>query len=261
MRFFSSLYNSLYNFKWLRNQKDNASWAWGYFCLLIFLIAGLSVVTAGVGLWYGAPKIKEAIATNLPDFQAQISNGQLQVTGLEQPFEKRFNGVVVVVDTVTENIVDAKSFVDEGDVASLLITKNKVELYDSKKDQVRTELMAKMPNFVTDRTQVINQVNNILSERILRWMIVAMFVLLFVFLGVSNLLNVLFFSLLFYWIAKRKLLNWKFKEVFTVGLFTITLPMFLTYVLPAMFYMNFLFVLLYGGWMYMVILKKDKVVK
>ncbi len=260
MSFFNTLYNSLYNFKWLRNQRNNTSWGWGYFFLLIILVSGLSTISLGFKYFDTAPIIKKAVYNDLPEFQAEVKNGQLQMSGLAQPYIKNYEKIAIVVDTVSTSTIDIKNFVKADSRSILLITKDSIIAYDAQDNSTKTQAMKDFDGFKTNRMEVLKKADTIFSNKMVWIVTVVTFVLLWLFLVASNLLNVLFFSFLFFTIAKQQKLNWKFKEVFNVGLFTITLPLILTQAAPS-FYLNLVFVLVFAGWMYMVILKKDKLVK
>ncbi len=260
MSFFTTLYNSLYNFKWLRDQKSNSSLAWGYFFLLIILVAGLSTISLGFKYFDVAPDIKKTVYSELPEFQAEVKNGQLQVNGLIQPYIKNYEKLAVVVDTVSTGTVSIDSFVKQDGRSVILITKDAFTAYDAQDKSIKSQTMKDFGDYQTDRTEILKKADLFFSDKMIWIITVVSFVVLFIFLFVSNLLNILFFSLLFYAISKQQKLNWKFKEVCTVGLFTITFPLILSQVSPSL-YLNWVFVVVFAGLMYVVILKKDKVVK
>ena len=260
MSFFTTLYNSLYNFKWLRDQKSNSSWAWGYFFLLIILVSGLSTISLGFKYFDVAPDIKKNVHSELPEFQAEVKNGQLQVDGLVQPYIKTFENLVIVVDTVSTGTVDIKNFVKQEDQSVLLATKESIEVYNASDKSIKSQTVKDFDGFKNDRAGVLKNIDTITSTKMVWIAAAVIFVFLWLFLAASNLLNVLFFSFLFYTISKRQKLDWKFKEVYTVGLFTITFPLILAQVSPSL-YLNLVFMVVFAGLMYMVILKKDKVVK
>ncbi len=257
MSFFSTLYNSLYNFKWLRNQRNNKSWAWGYFLLLMILVSGLAAITLGYKFMDSAPSVKKAVYNELPEFQAEVKNGQLYISGVEQPFIKNYSDISVVVDTVSTSTLDVKSFVKRDDQSVLLVTKDSFVVYNSDNKSTKTQAVKDFGDYKTDKTEILKKAEVFFSNKMMVIVVLVSFVGLLLFLSITNLLNVLFFSFLFYTIAKQQKINWQFKEVFTVGLFAITLPIILTQATPSVF-LNWVFVLVYAGWMYMAILKKEK---
>ncbi len=259
MSFFTSLYNSLYNFKWLSSQKSNTSSAWSYFFLLIVLMTGLTTISMGYKLADAVPKIKQALYNELPEFQAEVKNGQLQVNNLVQPYVKSYSRLAIVVDTVSTSTIDINSYVKQGDRSVLLITKDAFTAYDAQDKSVKTQVLKEYSDFKTDRNGVLKIADGMFSKKIFAIVMAVLFILMLVFLFSAYLLSVLVFGFLFYSIAKQQKMNWKFKEVFNVGLFTITLPLILVQS-TSIIYLNWIFVLVYTGWMYMVILKRDKIV-
>jgi hypothetical protein len=223
-------------------------------------VAGLSTVSLGYKYFEEAPKLKQMVYSELPEFQAEVKDGQLQVTGIEQPYIKSFENFAIVVDTVATGTLDIKSFVKQDTQSVLLVTKDNFEVYDGQSKTIKKQSVKEFNNSKTDRADVLKIADSAFSNKIIWMVIIFCFVILFIFFVVSNLLNVLFISYLFYSITKYKKLGWKFKEVFTVGLFTVTLPLILTQAAPS-FYLNWVFMLVFAGWMYLVVIKKDKVVK
>lgn len=258
MSFFSTLYNSLYNFKWLRDQKNNKSWAWGYFLLLMILVAGLTSISLGFKYYDSIPSVKNNLYKELPEFQAEVKNGQLEVSGIYQPYIKDYSSLAVVVDTNATNTLDIKSFAKQEKQSVLLVTKNNFEMYNGIDKTIKTQAIKDFDNFKTDRNEILKKAEVFFSGKMVVIFTVASLIILFVALTVKTLLNILVFSFLFYTIAKQQKTNWKFKEVFTVGLFAVTLPLILTQTAPGI-YSSWSFVLLFSGWMYIVVLKKEKV--
>ena len=259
MSFFNSLYNSLYNFKWLRQQKDNSGWAWGYFFLLIFLVSGLVIIPSAFNYFQSAPAWKAQLAQDLPEFKANLVNGQLQVVGPVQPFVKNYDQLVLVVDTMSTSTASVKSFLKNDNQVGVLVTKDHVEYYNPQDQQVQSTQMFGPGNDASfDRAEVLSQVNNLLSTKMLSVFTVIFFVLLLVYYALSNLLNVFFFSLLFYQISKRRKLEYKFKQIFTVGLFAVTMPLVVGEALPAIPYMGWIWSILVGVWMYMSLFKNEE---
>ncbi len=260
MRFFTSLYNSLYNFKWLRDQKNNRTWAWSYFFLLIFFVAGLNTITIGFAYLDKIPTIKQQIVNEVPEFQAVSKDGQLQVSGLTQPYIKNYQGIDLVVNTISTTTVYAKDFVTGTDKAVVLIAKDRVEVYNVDTKEIKTENIKDLGDFQTDRTKVLENADKLASNKTIAILTAFTFVALFIFLTVVNLLNVLLFSIAVYFIAKRKPAPWKFKEIFQVGLFAISFPMILTQ-FGSDVYANGLFAVVYAVWMYFAVLKDYSKVK
>lgn len=258
MSFFNSLYNSLYNFKWLKEQRDNTSWAWGYFFLLVFLITGLSVIPNAINFFRESPNWKNTISKELPDFKAKVTQGKLQVEQLPQPFVKQYGEVVVAVDTVSTGTLSVKQFLVNDQLVGILATADRLEFYNPQDKSVKIEPFSSTGDFVTDRAQVLNNVDKILNKRMLSLFAAVYFVTLFAFIAIGNLLNILLFSVIFYQLGKRRQINFSFKQVFNIGLFASTLPIILSQALPIYPILNFIWMILFGVWMYYTLFKVEK---
>lgn len=254
MSFFNSLYNSLFNIKWLRDQKNNTSWAWGYFFLLVFLISGLAIITLGYKVFQELPNVKQKIATELPEFQAVVKNGELQVIGPSQPFVKEYGSMVFVVDTVSTGTVDIKNFVKNEESAGVLITKNKIEIYNPENKSVQT-VQPYENNFETNRSDIIKELNDFVSNKNVSIFLVLALIAVFIFLVISNLSSALLLSVIFYSITKRQKIDWKFKEIFGLSLFALTISMILDQFVPTPY--DWFLILIPAGLVYVAIFRKD----
>lgn len=257
MSFFNSLYNSLYNFKWLRQQKDNTSWAWGYFFLLVFFVSGLIVIPTAFKYFSDAPTWKVKIQ-ELPDFQANLQNGQLQVTGVVQPYIKKYDQALVVVDTVSTSTLTVKQFVTDESQFTILATHDRLEIYNPQDKSVKTQAFVVGSDFQADRALVLSWSEKLLSNQMLSLFTLGFSFIILLYLIVGNLLNVFFVSLVFYQWSKKRKLDYKFKQVFTVGLFAITLPIILDQLIVGVPFLSLVWSLLFGVIMYWTLFKTEE---
>lgn len=257
MSFFNSLYNSLYNFKWLRQQRDNTSWAWSYFFLLTFFVTGLIVIPTAFKYFSDAPNWKATVSREIPEFQAQMKNGQLAVTGLSQPYIKKYDKAVIVVDTVSTTTISVQQFVSDG-ALGILATKDRIEVYNPQDKTTKTEVFAAGNDFQIDRNFILNWTDKILNNKTLTLFTLAFSVVIFLYLFVGSLLNIFFISLVFYYFGKKRNLDYKFKQVFCVGLFAVTLPMILDQLISVFPLMSLVWSLMLGVWMYWALFKSEK---
>lgn len=258
MSFFNSLYNSLYNFKWLRQQKDNTSWAWGYFFLLTFLVAGLVVIPTAFAYFYQAPVWKEKISKELPDFHARMSNGQLQVTDLAQPYIKKYDSAIVVVDTVSTGTLAVKQFIENEKQVGILVTRDRAEIYNPEDKTVKSQIFTVGTDFEVNRTTVLSWTETLLSRRMLSLFTLGFSIIILLYLAAGNLLSILFMSLVLYHWSKRRNLGYTFKQIFTVGLFAITLPLIAGQMIVGVPFISLLWSILFGFILYQALFKSEK---
>lgn len=258
MSFFNSLYNSLYNFKWLRQQKDSTRWAWGYFFLLTFLVAGLIVIPTAFKYFSEAPAWKTKMIQEVPEFQATIKNGQLNVTGLSQPYTKKYDQLVIAVDTVSTGTLSVKQFVSGDKEVGILATKDRLEFYNPQDQSVKVQNFTSVGEFVTDRAHVLSNVDKILSRQMLSLFTLAFALIILLYLVIGNLISVFFFSLVFYQWSKKRNLDYSFKQVFTIGLFAITLPLILEQLVVGVPFISLVWSALFGVLMYWALFKSEK---
>lgn len=228
MRFFKTFYNSLFNFSWLRAQKDNYRFAWGYFILLSFLLSGLLSVLLLSSFWLVVPKIQTKIINETPDFTATIKNGQLSVEKLIQPYVWNFDGGAAVINTVATTTDSAKNYINSNIKTAILFTKDKVQTYSSDSDTFSEQSFGTISVMSFNRDLVVQAAQKYMSKQALTYFSFGFVVIAFLFIVAGGLFSALVFSLLFLLITRRKKLDWNFKQIFTVALFVITLPKILS---------------------------------
>jgi len=208
----------------LRQQKDQPKAAWGYFLSFLFLM----IVAVTVPLLFGLPGVAREVAAKLkeaPDFQATLKNGALAVTGVAQPAVfKGDDSFVVALDTTATSTVVLDSFLEQAGQSGILLAADRIELVDGSTGQHKIQYWKNVPDYSLNKAAVVGAAEKYLGPG---WL--AVFALLFfvvVLLGSVLAQIVLVFSvaLIVFVIAKVRRQTWRFKELFTVGLFAITLP-------------------------------------
>lgn len=222
MWFFSSLYKSLYDREWLKAQRHFVGRAWAYFFLLIFFVTGLTVMPIILDMPNQAEKLRNKITNHIPDFKAEIANGELSVTGLPQPYIVKEDNLTFVVDTVSTGTVSAASYVTSDNESALVITKNSI-IAQSGNNTEMTETWKDTPNYSFDRVQLLAIMEKYLTPVTVYVVSGLIFLGFFFGLSVTTLLLVLGSSAICYLFAKKRRLGWNFRQIFTVGLFASTL--------------------------------------
>jgi len=235
MWFFSSLYKSLYDREWLKAQRHFAGRAWAYFFLLTFFVAGLTVMPLVLEMPNQAAKLRDTAAQQIPEFKADIVNGELSVTGLEQPYIVKQDNVTFVVDTVSTGTISAASYITNNDESALVITKTALVAKSGENTEM-TETWKDAPNYSFDRTQLVSLMDKYLKPVAVYIISSLLFLGFFLGLSLTTLLLVLGSSAICYLFAKRRRLGWSFRQVFTVGLYASTLAVAIG---------------LIGGWLHM----------
>lgn len=258
MSFFNSLYNSLYNFKWLRQQRDNTSWAWSYFFLLTFFVTGLTVIPSAFKYFSEAPNWKARIIQEVPEFQAQMKNGQLEVKNLPQPYIKKSDNSVLVVDTVSTGTLSIGQFLNGENKLGILVVKDHIEVYNPEDKKIKSQAFVAGEDVQFDRALVLEWAEKILSNKMLSLFTLGFSAIIFVYLVAGNLITIFFVSLLFYQVSKRRDGNYKFKQVFNIGLLAITLPLILGQLVYGVPYLSLIISVMFGFWMYWTLFKSEK---
>jgi len=234
MWFFTSLYRSLFDLRWLKEQKDKFSASWSYFFLFIFLLSGLMIIPVFLQLPSGLKELRVLAEKNLPDFKAEWKGGQLNITNLEQPYILKDNGFVMVVDTVTTADLQLKNWLSTENPSGVLVTKDRVEVYDSKKGNSRTQYWKDVPDYSTSKSELLVKADKWLSPLMMYLAGLVIFLGLFIGLTISKLFTLLIVTVIVLMINNFAKKGWNFKQLFSVGLFSLTLPSILIVALSWM---------------------------
>lgn len=226
MRFFSALYNSLYNFKWLQNQKNNFLSAWSYFFLLIFLVSGLSAIEFGYTLSGFLPEVKKEV-TNWPDFQVQVTDGELKVTGPQQPLSGKVNGTKFVLDTTSDTYLDIKKMVDQDKAPVVLLDRNQISFFDESSDQLDVQSFKGLENLDFNKAIILAGIDKVSSAQVIIILSVFALIGLMFFFGMMFLSSVSIFSLTLYFLMRNNRYKLSFKNIFSIGMFAVTAPFLL----------------------------------
>lgn len=232
MWFFNSFVKSLYDLNWLRARRGEPGKAFSYFFLFIFFVSGLYFAPLAVNMMRGdgIAQAKAVLNKKVPDFTATIANGELSVTGLKQPFihaeldgQDRF---LIVIDTVSTGTLRLEDYLQDVTkaVSGVLITKDKIEIYELERGQFRSQSFKNFGDFSFNRGNLIDIANKFLSKPALFLYSLAVFFFMYAGTVVRKLVLVLVASLLVFWAAKIAKKDWKYKNILSVSLFALTLP-------------------------------------
>lgn len=259
MRFLETLYRSIYDLAWLKLQKRSAKHAWGYFALLVLLITVLWMVPVAVRLPGVAKQFKEQVAKNIPEFQATIKDGKLQVDGLQQPYIVKDGDFVVIVDTVSTTTPALSSYINTDAEGGVLLTRETVETYDNDTGQSRAQNLKNIPDLQFNQDTIIGFANKFLSPGFIAVFIVLMIVGVYIGLFIAKLVSILIITVIVKIITALSKRAWTFGELFTTGLFAVTLPSFISLVCGWIaLYIPFLHSLALLAFLLAVVFTKDE---
>ena len=234
MSFFSSIYHSIFDIAWLKKQKDKKKEGWSQFLPFIFLIAVLTVLPA---FWTFPTTVKNAqkiFETRIPDFSAEIKNGTLFVSRLEQPylFEETHGEETpkIIVDTQSTSTKPLDEWIDVGKENGFLVVKDRITFYDRDLKQTESRTFADMPDFSFNKESLVRIVDR-LSGPVSYFLPLVFAFFYFVVLLVGRLLSIAFVSLLIFLIARLRKEQWTYSSLFTIGLFAATGPLLFDFLL------------------------------
>jgi len=211
MKFFQSLVNSLYNISWLQSQKHKPKKPWGYFFLLLSLIALVHII---IGFTIGSKKIVatwEDISQQINSQNSEeINFGEIFATFSSAIKEAKENGVVITTDDGQTVKVDAEmiksSLGDKGDVVA-----KQLDVLGSSAENMKAGIMA--------------------MGGLLLFMVIFLMLVALGFLVGGKLLYLLLLSWIFSKVSNGGKEKWSVNDFFGVGLYAITLPTILNWLI------------------------------
>ena len=225
MSFVQSFTKSITSLTWLRENKNNTKHALLYFSLFVFIVSVITMLPATWQLPKFVKEFKSAYAEYVSDFEAEFKDGELIVSGLDQPhtIQPDEDNFLVVVDTVSELAPSLDDYKDTEVDVVVLVTKNKASFYDAKAGKIEAQEFRDIPDGEFSKSQIDGWLDKVTAPLIaLAIVVLILFVAIFMWIG--KIFYVAIISLLLLitvGIAKK---GWSYGQIFTVGLFSVTAP-------------------------------------
>ena len=249
----------MYNVTWLKEQRLFPGKAWSYYFIFTLVVAVLTVVPIAVRLPGVLKTAQSAITTKVPDFSATFKGGTLSITNLPQPYMYTFSGnMQLVVDTVSTNTLHVRDYLKGTEASGLLVTRDGMELYDAAQGDGRTQTWSN----VSDTTLTKESFVTVLTK-MARWpiMVLISFGLVvgaYIGLAISRLISLFVAVVIAVLIGALLRRSWKVKELFTLGLYAVTLPSLIALVVDYINPVGSLFFLALLAFLIALVLTKEK---
>lgn len=220
MKFFSSLYHSLYDVEWLRSRKNKAGW--GQFFAVMGITTLVVVIFLAIQVPRGIDEIKNIANKEIPDnFRATLTQGVLNVEGFKQPYTfSEPNQFIFVLNTISTSTLSLQNFLTTAGESGVLIDQNKVEFYNAQNGQSQLQYWKNVPDFSIDKSFILN-----LPEKITPAMIAIVLIILgaVIFIGftIASLITILLVTVVCLIVVSIAKKSWNFGELFAVALYAI----------------------------------------
>jgi len=250
MFYLKAFFNSLYNVSWLnKNRKE--------FLAVIYTAFIFRTIPDELG------KIKAVVNDKMPEFSLSIENGELNVENLEQPFiqinHDEEGTFVFVVDTTAKEEPLLTDYIDTKTEDAFLATKNNVYIHNSKTGQTNIQSLSAFNGLSLSKKKIEVFLSKY-SDGIPFFLFFILLAVFYVAVTVKKLVYLLLISLLIWFVARfGKEDEWKYSEVYTVGMYAITLPSLISTILFIIGYgAPFLYTILLTLLMFFVVFMKEK---
>lgn len=231
--FLDVLYKSFTNPVWFSAQSKQLKKSTWFFVLTVLVLSfGATYFITFRAMPSAVGAVKNIIEKEVPDFHATVTDHQLSVTGIEQPYIRRFETeeegmFIFIVDTVSTSTLTVEQFVTSSE-KTILITKdhilsNTTEIFGSTKED-----FSDVPNMSFSRADALNTLENLVGA----WrpmIVVVILAIVFLVWGLGLLAYLLICSSLMYLVYTRTTKQpvgerYTWKEVFTLSIFAFALP-------------------------------------
>lgn len=234
-----ALWKSCSDIGWLRAQKNNFGRA-SVYALALFLVASVvqSVTTTNTAVAYIKKGISD-IQTAAPDLRAEVKDGVLSVSGVDQPFTYEFRdrdtAVLLYIDsTVSSSDINIDAIESAKNKDVFVIARDGIVVTDAARANTSKQSFAPLSGTVIPAGANLDRMQEMLSEPRVQFTIGAFLTL--VLFVLNSLINFLFVAVIVGIVYGGVLLmkkTWKYGELYTVALFALTLPVLFDDILSA----------------------------
>lgn len=206
-----------------------------YFFVVFFFVVG-------VRGWFFVKEVPQAITeywetieADIPEFSVEKTSEGLLFSNIEQPyiytFEEDGESVLVYIDTVSTSSVQVDDVLGEDtERYTVIMTSQKLKLYDYKSGRTEIENIRQLPDFSFTKSEIGDELKTF-AVNIFPGVFFVGVVFLTVVLGIGKLIHLLILSWLVYVLARADKKPWKWKHVYTIGLYAITIATILQWLL------------------------------
>lgn len=219
-----TFYHSLFDTDWLATQRNRFGRAWLY--VLVFM-AAVSAISTAVTVRTIKPvlaEFKTKIEQNTPDFQAELKGGILTVNGPQQ-WEIKENAIHAVLDVRATSTAAIENFRNSSE-AVILLTSTTLSIYDNETGSTRVIPLSSYGEGAWTKGDVLAAANWALARGPMIVGVILFFAMWLVG-TIGKALYVGLVALVWYLVLRRNPVfaaAWTHRQVWTVGLYALTLP-------------------------------------
>lgn len=226
MKFFSEFYNSLFNIAWLKREDVQPRQAWKYFCLLLAILSVFYTIPLVVELPKMFREAQAAVAAYIPDdFRAEVKNGQLSLSGFVQPLivrDQKSGSFITVIDTIATTTLSLSAYIREGDRGGVLITRDKVEVFND--SAIQAVYMRDVENSTFTKDSIVQFIKFLTKTWVLIVGMLLVGTIIYIGIFLWKLWVVFWSALIVMFVARISKKSLGFKRLFVLGLYSVTLP-------------------------------------
>jgi len=237
MKFYLEAFiNSFYNIDWLSKQRNDGKRAAAYFLLFMLVFSIVTSAFFTQNLLRNGNMLLEDFVGEVPSATLTIDDGKFYVEDLAQPYEKTYSieddgDVYLYIDTVTTSTADLQNSVIDMTVSdgptTILVTQDFFTVYDARDANIETQYFSELTEAGT-HSITTEEIKDGAAHILAQWHIIFLVILIFIFVAftIGKLIHLVIIATMAYIFSNiKKFHNWNFKQLFTLSIFTIALPM------------------------------------
>lgn len=228
--------------RWLRERRKDGGRGSKYFLGLMLLISLAYALVFSYEFTRDFSRLTERVVEAAPNLSFEKKDGKIVANGIDQPltFDAEVEGqkFFVYINTATSSAaVSAKSFSEsKKDTFVVVVTEDKVDMTDTKGGDSYAITAAELPeNASVSYGKTVSNIHEFVqTNRFFAIMASAFAVIMFIFYTLAELVYLAIMVGIVALIARAKHMPWGFGELFSVGMFAVTLSLLLEDVLPLL---------------------------
>ncbi|MFH0857867.1 MAG: DUF1189 family protein [Candidatus Magasanikbacteria bacterium] len=237
MSFFKAFYSNFTKPLWVTENKNKTGHAFGYFFLFVLFFTFLTFIPLFVGLPQGLTLVDNFLEEKVPNFTLTLADEKLSLENIPQPYiygpnEDNFYFQIDTTKTAESIKAESGDMVNDASLSGLLIGQDEIHFFDNTSGQYQIQKISDFSgNFSFTRDDVRAKIQSINTITKTTGIVLFLILIASFFISLGKLMYLFMVAGIFSLIVSKKT-TYKFTEIFTMGLYAITIPTLIKVILP-----------------------------
>jgi|GEM_PF-4751956 len=235
MSFFKTLYLNITQPQWIITDKKTKGHAFGYFFLFVLFTSFLTMVPLFVGLPKGLDIVQDFLQNKTPDFTIKMENDSLSVENIPLPYiygPNEDNFYLEIDTTKTAESIALQDIIKTESLSGVLLGNDEIHFFDNTSGEYHKQSFKDISeNFTVTRGDIQDKIQSINTLPKTSGIVIFLILIFSFFFSLGKLIYLLLIVSIFFLIVSKKTQH-TFGEIFTFGLYAITIPTIIKSLLP-----------------------------